>query len=78
MDKKIESQKALQIAKKEIDFKNSCLSYQLGFYYAYTSEIETPTSRKLVWNVKSIGGSAYVVIDANSGFIYSKFDGVFQ
>jgi len=78
LDKKIEYQKALEIAKKEIDFKNSCLSYQLGFYYADTSAIETPISYKLVWNVKSIGGSAYVVLDAKSGFIYSKFDGVFQ
>lgn len=76
LSKKIDAQKAIDIAKKEIDFRGNCLTYQLGYYYSDTSGLETPTNYKLVWNIKSYGGSATVFLDANSGHIYHKFDGI--
>jgi hypothetical protein len=73
--KNIDYRKALEIAKNEINFSGSCLSYQLGYYYSDTSEILTPASFKLVWSVKEIDGGAYVFLDAGNGKVYSKFDG---
>lgn len=71
----IDNKKALEIAKKEINLEPSCLTSQLGYSYQDTSNIEKPSSYKLVWNIKS--GSAYVILDATNGFIYHKFDGVY-
>lgn len=76
--KNIDYKKALEIAKKEINFRNSCLSYQLCYYYSDTSATEKPSSYKLVWDINALGGSAYVVLDATTGFIYHKFDGMVQ
>jgi Zn-dependent metalloprotease len=75
--KNIDGKKALEIARKEINFKGSCLTYQLCYYYSDTSTTEKPSSYKLVWDVNALGGSAYVVLDATTGFIYHKFDGVY-
>jgi Zn-dependent metalloprotease len=71
----IDSKKALEIAKKEINLEPTCLTSQLGYSYQDTSVIEKPSSYKLVWNIKS--GSAYVSVDAGNGNVYSKFDGIF-
>lgn len=71
----IDNKKALEIAKKEINLDEKCLTYQLGYSYQDTTEIETTSSYKLVWNIKS--GSAYVIVDATNGTVYSKFDGSF-
>lgn len=73
--KNIDYKRALEIARKEIDLEPGCLTYQLGYSYQDTSEIATPRSYKLVWNIE--GGSAYVVLDATTGFVYSKFDGIY-
>lgn len=73
--KNIDNKKAIEIAKKEINLEPSCLTSQLGYSYQDTSNIEKPSSYKLVWNIKS--GSAYVILDATNGFIYHKFDGVY-
>ncbi len=69
----IDNKKALEIARKEINLEPSCLTSQLGYSYQDTSAIEKPSSYKLVWSIKS--GSAYVILDAGNGNIYSKFDG---
>ena len=71
----IDNKKALEIAKKEINLEPTCLTSQLGYAYQDTSVIEKPSSYKLVWNIKS--GSAYVIVDAGNGNVYSKFDGRF-
>jgi Zn-dependent metalloprotease len=71
----IDSKKALEIARKAINLEPTCLTSQLGYAYQDTSVIEKPSSYKLVWNIKS--GSAYVIVDASNGTIYSKFDGRF-
>lgn len=74
----INYQKALEIAKREQIFYDRCLTYQLGYSYQDTSIIETPNSYKLVWKVEMLGGGSYVILDANSGYVYSKFDGMFR
>ncbi|MFY7732547.1 MAG: hypothetical protein ACOVSR_03615 [Bacteroidia bacterium] len=71
----IDNKKAIEIAKKEINLEPTCLTSQLGYAYQDTSVIEKPSSYKLVWNIKS--GSAYVILDASNGSVYSKFDGRF-
>jgi Zn-dependent metalloprotease len=71
----IDDKKAIEIAKKEINLTGKCLTYQLGYSYQDTTEIETTNSYKLVWNIES--GSAYVIVDATNGTVYSKFDGMY-
>ncbi len=78
MAKNINYQKAIEIAKREQVFYDGCLSYQLGYSYQDTSTIETPNSYKLVWKVEMLGGGSYVILDANSGHIYSVFDGMYR
>ena len=73
--KNIDNKKAIEIAKKEINLEPSCLTSQLGYSYQDTSVVEKPSSYKLVWNIKS--GSAYVIVDATNGTVYSKFDGMY-
>ncbi|MBJ7427597.1 MAG: hypothetical protein JHD28_01355 [Bacteroidia bacterium] len=73
LSQNINNKKAIEIAKKEINLEPSCLTSQLGYSYQDTSVIEKPSSYKLVWNIKS--GSAYVILDASNGSVYSKFDG---
>jgi Zn-dependent metalloprotease len=73
--KNIDDKKAIEIAKKEINLDGKCLSYQLGYSYQDTTNIETTSNYKLVWNIKS--GSAYVILDATNGNVYAKFDGIF-
>jgi Zn-dependent metalloprotease len=71
----IDNKKAIEIAKKAINLEPTCLTSQLGYSYQDTSAIEKTSSYKLVWNIKS--GSAYVIVDASNGSVYSKFDGRF-
>ncbi len=71
----IDNKKAIEIAKKAINLTEKCLTYQLGYSYQDTTEIETTNSYKLVWNIES--GSAYVIVDATNGTVYSKFDGMY-
>lgn len=73
--KNVDNKKAIEIAKKEINLDGKCLTYQLGYSYQDTTEIEATSSYKLVWNIKS--GSAYVILDATNGTVYSKFDGIY-
>ncbi len=73
--KNIDNNKAIEIAKKEINLDEKCLTYQLGYSYQDITEIETTSSYKLVWNIKS--GSANVIVDATNGTVYSKFDGIY-
>ena len=71
----IDNKKAIEIAKKAINLEPTCLTSQLGYSYQDTSAIEKTSSYKLVWNIKS--GSAFVIVDASNGSVYSKFDGRF-
>lgn len=74
----ISCQKAARIARKNMKFNKICLLKQLGILDLNSGKGMTATEYKLVWRVAVKRGEApYVFLDANSGEIYRKFDGIF-
>ncbi len=71
---------AVYIAKQEMNFSKTCISYRLGFY-ASTKNIGNTMKRqtyKLVWKIQGNNGYPYVYVDANTGQVLEKFDGLVQ
>jgi hypothetical protein len=68
---------AISIAHKNENFSKTCISYQLGFYDINASSNRLIKNYKLVWLVKGENDAPYVYMDANSGQVYNKFDGMF-
>jgi len=66
---------AISIARNNMNFKNTCISYRLGFYYL-TNGTQQTGNYKLAWVVQGENGAPYVYLDAVSGQVYEKFDGI--
>jgi hypothetical protein len=67
---------AINIAKQNIDFSRTCISYRLGIF-DINSGLGTETKDyKLVWKIQGEHGSPYVVLDANNGLVYREHDGI--
>ena len=69
----IQYENAIRIAKQNLNFDNTCISYRLGIYRFDSSSVK---NYKLVWKIQDEFGSRYVILDANTGEIYSKDDGI--
>lgn len=75
----ISCQKAARIARENMKFNKMCLLKQLGIYDLNAGKGMTTADYKLAWRVAVKRGEApYVYIDANSGEVYSKFDGSYN
>lgn len=67
---KINFNEAILIAKQSLDFNNTCISYRLGLYRSGNTEF------KLIWEITGEGGLPLVVLDANTGEVYSQDRGI--
>jgi hypothetical protein len=68
---------AIKLARAQEDFSRTCISYRLGIYNINASQPHPQTiNNKLVWLVQGNNGTPYVYLDANTGQVYSKFDGI--
>lgn len=68
---------AIKLARGQENFNNTCISYRLGIYDLNAAQHQPhPVNNKLVWLVQGNNGSPYVYLDANSGQVYEKFDGI--
>ncbi len=75
----INCQKAVRIARKNMKFNKMCLLKQLGIYDLNAGKGMTTTNYKLTWKIAVNGGEApFVYLDANTGEVYSKFDGKYD
>lgn len=63
---KISHRDAIEIAKKKMQFKKSCIYYELGIYNVNHNP-QLPEEYKLVWKIQNEIGSAYAIIDAKDG-----------
>lgn len=70
----IQFEKAISLAKQNMNFENACISYQLGIYDL--GDTQTSNRYTLVWKIQDEYGSRYVILDANSGQVYRKEDGI--
>jgi len=71
---------AIHIARQEMNFEKTCISYRLGIYASIKNIGNTMKSQnyKLVWKIQGDSGYPYVYVDANTGQVYEKFDGIEQ
>jgi Zn-dependent metalloprotease len=70
--------KAIHNARQHMNFDNTCISYRLGLYDLNSVSSNLFKNYKLIWKVEGENGYPYVMLDANSGEIYSAFDGKTQ
>ena len=68
------SAEAISKAKSELEFK-SCLNYRLGILPVYDENNNT-TNFKLAWKISDEYKSQFVIVDAKSGDVLMKDDGV--
>jgi Zn-dependent metalloprotease len=73
----IKFDKAISIARKKMNYDNTCISYRLGIYNTNCGTSYQPKNYKLIWRVQGESGYPVVDLDANSGQIYYAFDGLF-
>lgn len=72
----LSASEAIKTAKQKMNFHNLCISYRLGITDINSGRGNVPSDYKLVWKVQGKGGNPYVILDANSGEVYQKDDGV--
>ena len=70
----ISSAEAISKAKSELEFK-SCLNYRLGILPVYDENNNT-TNFKLAWKISDEFKSQFVIVDAKSGDVLMKDNGV--
>lgn len=70
----IQFEEAISLAKQNMNFENTCISYQLGIFDL--GDTQTSNRYTLVWKIQDEYGSRYVILDANSGQVYLKEDGM--
>ncbi|MEY2830640.1 MAG: hypothetical protein RIQ33_2498 [Bacteroidota bacterium] len=63
--------RAIEIAKKTIDFRGSCIYYRLGIYNNFV-----PSEYRLVWYIQDKKDNMYVIVDAKTEAVYSSFNGI--
>ncbi|MFN4082108.1 MAG: PepSY domain-containing protein [Bacteroidia bacterium] len=69
VEPKLNYNTAIDIAKQNMNFNESCICYELAIY-------STGVDYKLVWLVKDLNNSyPYVIVDAHSGEVIEKNDG---
>ncbi len=67
---------AIYIAEKNISFSNTCISYRLGILNVNAGVLNSQINHKLVWKIQGENGWPYVILDANTGQVYLKDDGI--
>ena len=67
---------AIHIAEKNISFSNTCIFYRLGILNINAGVLNSQINRKLVWKIQGENGWPYVILDANTGQVYLKDDGI--
>jgi hypothetical protein len=67
---------AINIAKQNENFNATCISYRLGIFNLNVLSGLHPKNYKLVWLIQGESGYPYVYLDANTGQVYSSFDGM--
>lgn len=71
---KISGNEAVSVAKNELDFHGTCPFYQLGYYYEPNEK--DSMELYLVWRVQTSSGTPTVILDAQTGKVYYKDDGM--
>lgn len=72
----LSSKEAIDIAEKNMDFDKTCISYRLGIYNLNGGISNAMPNHKLVWKIQGDNGWPFVMLDAHTGYIYSKDDGI--
>jgi hypothetical protein len=67
---------AIHIAEKNISFNNTCIFYRLGILNINAGVLNSQINCKLVWKIQGENGWPYVILDANTGQVYLKDDGI--
>lgn len=67
---------AIGIAVKNMDFSKTCISYRLGILNINAGISNAPKNYKLVWKIEGDSGWPLVMLDANTGQVYRKDDGI--
>ncbi len=70
----VSSTNAISTAKSAMEFK-SCLNYRLGILPVY-DESNNTTNYKLAWKIAGESNSQFVIVDAKSGDVLMKDDGI--
>lgn len=68
LDPAISYEKAIEIAKKYVNFDHTCISYQLGIQSTNRYVIFKYRTYCLAWKIQSDDGHSYVILEANQGY----------
>ncbi|MBI4944873.1 MAG: hypothetical protein HY840_00570 [Bacteroidetes bacterium] len=71
----IQFDKAISIARQNMNYSNTCISYRLGIYNLNAGTSNQTKNYKLIWKIQGENGYPVVDLDANSGQVYYAFDG---
>ena len=69
LDPVLSKEKAIELAKKYVNFDHTCISYQLGLYCNNRYAIFKYRSYSLAWKIQSADGQSYVILDASQGYL---------
>jgi hypothetical protein len=69
---------AISIAKQNMNYVHTCIAYRLCIKNISDGSNNKPKNYKLVWLVQGLWGYPYVILDANNGQVYNKFDGIYR
>ena len=72
----IKFDEAIIIAKQNINYNNTCISYRLGISDLNAGTSYQQKNYKLTWKIQGEDGYPVVVLDANNGQVYYAFDGI--
>ncbi len=72
----IKIEQAIDIARRTLDYGSTCISYRLGISDLNAGTSFQPKNYKLMWRIQGENGLPWVELDANSGQVYRKDDGV--
>jgi hypothetical protein len=68
LDPAVPYEKAIELAKKYVNFDHTCIAYQLGIYCTNRGAIFKYRNYCLAWKIQSDDGNLYVILDANQGY----------
>jgi hypothetical protein len=68
LDPAISHEKAIELAKKYVNFDHTCIAYQLGLYCTNRYSIFKYRNYCLAWKIQSDDGNYYIILDASQGY----------
>lgn len=74
----LSSDDANTIAKETIKFNENCLKSRLAILNINSGKGEAPKEYRLIYKIQSKDENQYVIVDAHTGVVYRKHDGIYH